>query len=129
MIKVMVVDDEKPICDFVRSFFGERGHQVISVTDPAKAISLVEQEKPQIIILDIRMPQISGLTLLEQIRKIDKEAKIIMVTIVDDIETQKKAKELGADAFISKPFNTEYLEEVVMAKIQELYPLKKKEEK
>jgi len=126
MIKVLVIDDERPICNFLANFFKERGHEVFIVTDPTTAMAVVESENPQVIITDIKMPQMSGLTLLEMIRKSNKTSKIIMVTIMDDAETQNRAKELGADAFISKPFNTEYLEEVVMAKIEEMYPINKR---
>jgi len=125
MIKLMVVDDEQKICDFVRGFFEKRGHPVIMVTDPRRAVGIMKIEKPQVILLDVKMPDMSGLTLLENIRAVDKEVKVIMVTIADDTATHQRADELGADAFISKPFSSDYLEETVLDKLEELYPLKK----
>lgn len=123
MIKLMVIDDEKNICDFVGEFFKDVGYQVTAVTDPLKALPLIQQEKPHVILLDINMPGIKGLPLLKKIREVNKETKVIMVTIVNDPQTRQEAESLGANAFVSKPFTTEYLEDVVIAKIEELFPL------
>jgi DNA-binding response OmpR family regulator len=121
----MVVDDEQKICDFVSGFFEKRGHPVVMVTDPLQAIGILKTEKPQVVLLDVKMPEMSGLTLLEKIRAADKEIKVIMVTVADDETTRRRAEELGAAAFISKPFSSDYLEETVLDKLEELYPLKK----
>jgi len=127
MIKILVVDDEKGVCDFVGGFFKKFGHPVLKVTDPFEAAAVVEKERPQIILLDLKMPKMDGFEVLKQIRQIDKQAKVIMVTVSDDAQTRQKAQELGADAFVKKPFSTDYLRDTVMSKIQELYPLKTKE--
>jgi len=120
MIQMMIVDDEKGICDFVGDFFKRRGHKVFTVTNPLNAAAVAGKENPQIILLDIVMPKMGGLDVLKKIRETNKEVKIIMVTVADDPETKGKAFELGANDFVSKPFNTDYLEAVVMSKIQEL---------
>ena len=120
MLKMVVVDDEKSICDFVGTFFKSRGHQVFIVVNPLEAEQVISRESPQVIILDVRMPQMDGLTLLTKIKQSGSKAKIVMVTVADDEQTKEKAKKLGADAFISKPFSTDYLEEVVADKIEEL---------
>ena len=120
MIKMLIVDDEKGICDFVGDFFKRRGHKVVTLTNPQNALALVEKENPQIILLDILMPTMDGLTVLRKIREVNKAVKVVMVTVADDPQTRDKAFRLGANGFIGKPFNTEYLESVVMTKIQEL---------
>jgi two-component system OmpR family response regulator len=120
MLKIVVVDDEKSICDFVEAFFKSRGHVVITATNPLEALDIISKEQPKVIMLDIRMPQMDGLTLLAKIKQSGSKAKIIMVTVADDEQTKEKARQLGADAFISKPFSTDYLEEVVADKIEEL---------
>jgi len=119
MIKILVVEDEAEICEFLGNFFKKRGHAVFAVTNPLEALPIVEKEKPQIILLDIIMPNMSGLELLEKIRAKDKDAKIIMVSVADEPPNIEEARRLGADDFIKKPFDIDYLEEVVMAKIQD----------
>jgi len=120
MIKLMVIDDEKGICDFVHDFFKRRGHKVVTLTTPQKAIEAVDEEMPQIVLLDIMMGPVNGLDILKSIKEKYKKIKVVMVTVADDPETRKKAMELGADGFVTKPFTTQYLESVVAAKVEEI---------
>lgn len=113
MIKLLVVDDEPGICDILKKTFSPIGFTVLTATNGKDALSLVKKENPKVVFLDIRMLGMSGLEVLEQIKKIDKFTKVIMLTVVDDIETKQKARELGADDFITKPFVSDHLEEVV----------------
>ena len=120
-MKMMVIDDEKGICDFLSDFFERRGHEVVTLNDPLKAMDKIEKEQPQVVILDRIMPKMDGLNLLEKIKHAyGKKLKVIMVTVSDEEETRKKALKLGADDFIAKPFSSEYLESVVVEKIREL---------
>ena len=122
MIKILVIDDEQGICDFISDFFERRGHIVFTAADPGEALLVLKKEKPHIILLDIMMPQMSGLDLLKKIREKNKHVKIIMVTVVDDTASKKEAFNSGADDFIVKPFTTDYLASVVMSKIQQILP-------
>lgn len=122
MVKLMVIDDEKGICDFVADFFRRRGHQVSVVMQPQKAIEALEKDNPGIILLDIIMQPVNGIEVLKQIRAKDKKVKIIMVTISSDPKVKEQALKFGANDFVAKPFTTHYLESVVMAKIKELAP-------
>ena len=120
-MKLMVIDDEKGFCDFLSDFFERRGHEVITVNDPTKAMEKIEKEAPQVILLDRIMPKMDGLKLLEKIKHVyGKKVKVIMVTVSDEDETRKKALKLGVDAFIAKPFLSEDLEAIVVQKIREL---------
>lgn len=125
MIKLLLVDDEKGLCDLLKDLFKMRGFNVFIATNGQDALSLVKKEKPKIVFLDIQMPGMSGLEVLKEIKKIDKTIRVIMVTILDDEKTRLQAKSSGADEFVTKPFVTDYLEEVVTKKVEEL--LKEKE--
>ena len=125
MIKLLTVDDELDVCDFIKDFFTQRGYTVLVALNGKDALSIVKKEKPRIVFLDIIMPDINGLEVLRQIKEIDPAAKVIMVTVADDKETKDRAKALGADEFIRKPFSKRYLEEVVIEKIIELTTTKK----
>lgn len=125
MIRLLVADDEKGICDFIGDFFSRRGHKVFTVWNPSKILSTIAKEQPQIIILDLMMPQIGGLEILKEVKSKYKGIKVIIVTVSDDKATKDKAIQLGADDYITKPFSTEYLEMSVMLRIQELLNAKK----
>lgn len=121
MIKILIVDDEPHICEYLAEFFRERGHETACISKPNEALAHIAKEKPDIVLLDILMPQISGLEILKSIKSKHKDSvKVIMVTVADDEKTKQQAKNYGADDFIIKPFDTNYLENVVMAKISEL---------
>ena len=112
----MTVDDEMGIDSFFYEFFTLRNYQVFNALSGKEAIEIVKKEKPRIILLDINMRGMDGIETLKKIREIDKDVAIIMVTGVKDEDVVKKAKELGADDYITKPLSLEYLEKVVLLK-------------
>lgn len=120
MIKLLTVDDELDVCDFIRDFFTSRGYSVLVALTGKEALAVVKKEMPKIVFLDIVMPDINGLEVLRQIKEFDPSIRVIMVSVADDRETKEKAARLGADEFIRKPFSKRYLEEVVIRKIIEL---------
>ena len=120
MIKILIVDDELGICDILKKTFKPIGFTVLIAQNGVEAISIVKKDKPKLIFLDIKMLGLSGLEVLKEIKKIDKSAKVIMLSVMDDESTINQARDLGADAFISKPFMSEHLEEVAREKIAEL---------
>ena len=69
-MKMLVIDDEKGICDYLHDFFERRGHEVVTLSDPAKAMDAIAKHSPQIIMLDKLMPKIDGLKLLADIKKV-----------------------------------------------------------
>lgn len=116
----MLVDDEKGLCDYLKDFFSPRGYSVFISPNGQDAIEVVKKEKPELVLLDINMPGMDGLEVLRRVKKISPRTKVIMVTISDDADTRQKAQNLGADEFIKKPFTTDYLEDVVILKVNEL---------
>ena len=123
MIKLLTVDDELDVCDFIRDFFTSRGYSVLVALTGKEALAVVKKERPKIVFLDIVMPDINGLEVLRQVKEFDSSIRVIMVSVADDKETREKAQALGADEFIRKPFSKRYLEEVVIQKIIELTKL------
>jgi len=118
--KILTVDDQMGIDSFFYEFFTVRNYKVFNAASGKEAIKIVEKERPRIILLDINMRGMNGIETLEKIRQIDKEAVIIMVTGVKDEDTMKRAKELGADDYITKPLSLEYLDKVVLLKFMNL---------
>ena len=120
MIKLLIADDEKGITESLQSFFKARGFNAIVANSGEEALNRVKKDKPDIVFLDIRMRGMSGLEALKKIKEHSKNTKVIMLTIHEEKDIIAKAKELGADEYITKPFRVDYLEEVVIKKIQEL---------
>lgn len=119
MKKILVVDDERDVCDFVKNFFEERGFEVISASNGKEALSLLKTEGPMIIILDIRMPKMNGIDTLRHIKEKRSGDRVIMVTCVEDVDKMDEARELGADAYITKPLVLDELVKAVMNKKDE----------
>jgi len=120
VIKILVVDDEPGICDMLKKTFSTIGFKVFSATSGLQALELAKKEKPKVVFLDVRMLGMSGLEVLEKIKAMDSQARVNIVTVLADEETKAEARKLGADEFITKPFVSEYLEEITMRQVNEL---------
>ncbi|MBI3814619.1 MAG: response regulator [Nitrospinae bacterium] len=117
MIRILAVDDEVEVCSMVKLYLTKKGYQVFTANSGEDAIKIVKEERPHLVLLDIRMPGMGGIETLKQIKEADKEIGVIMVTAVKDEETAKEALKLGADDYITKPVNLKYLDDVLMVKI------------
>ena len=115
MSKVLVVDDEQEVVDFLCNFLNRFKIQSIKANDGLTALDLYEKNKPDLVFLDIKMPQMDGLTLLKELKKKDKDAQAIMITGREDKESQDSAKKMGAIDYVVKPLDLEELHK----KIQE----------
>jgi DNA-binding response OmpR family regulator len=119
--KLMVVDNEIDICNFVKSFFETRGFKVSTALNGDEAMAKLATDKPDIIILDMMMRRPNeGLEYLPKIKAELPKARVIMVTGVNDDDIVEQAKKMGADDYITKPLILEYLESTVLAKIKTL---------
>ena len=107
---VLIVDDEPRIGRILSPSFRLKGYQVITCTGGAEAIKLIEQEKPDLMLLDIIMPGMDGLQVLQQVRTFSSIPVIIFTARPDLIE---QAMHLGANDSITKPFNPDQLMEKV----------------
>lgn len=120
MVNLLVVDDEIETCDFLRNFFSEKGYDVSWATNGEEALTRSRQKHPDLVLLDVRMPGISGLEVLHRLRKGENPPKVVMITAVEDREVIEEAKRLGAEDYIIKPFVLDYLESVVLRKVSTL---------
>lgn len=117
-MKLLIVDDEAEICDFLKSFFEERNYEVRSATSGEEALKSVEQFKPNVVLLDIKMPVMDGIRVLELIKSKHPKIKVIMVTALETRDKIEECIRLGADNYITKPLSLEYLENDVREKIE-----------
>ncbi len=115
MTKILIVDDEMDICDFVKHFFEERNYRVFTALSSAEGLRLLRREKPRIVLLDVKMAGTDGIETLKKIRDFDKDVTVIMVTAVDDHLSMEQAEKLGAARYITKPLVLEELEAAVLS--------------
>ncbi len=115
--RVLVVDDDPEFVEMLRDFLSAKGYEVSTACDGLEALQKVKEERPHLILLDILMPKLDGLEVLEQLRQIDQEVGVIMITAVNEEETGRKAMELGAFDYIVKPLDLPYLERSLWYKI------------
>lgn len=118
MVKMMIVDDETEICDFVKSFFLERNFQVITANNGSEALRLIESKAPHIVLLDLLMPVMDGMAMLQTLWERRIKSRVILITAVEDREKMAEAKRYGAAAYMTKPILLEELERNV-AKLAE----------
>ena len=117
MKRILLIDDEIEACNVLKEFLSGKGYEVYTAFDGPSGIDMVKEVKPHIVLLDMIMPGMGGVQVLQEIKKIDPAIGVIMVTVVTDIDKAKKTLELGAYDYISKPVDLDYLETVVMVKI------------
>jgi DNA-binding response OmpR family regulator len=120
MARVLVVDDEPQSVELLCEFLRGKNYDVSTATNGQEAVRLVREERPHLVLLDVRMPGMDGLEVLRQIREIDREVGVIMVTAVHEEEIGRRALKMGAFDFITKPIDLKYLEDSVWYKITEM---------
>src|SRR5215467_9555174 len=106
---ILVVDDEDEIRQSLRGVLTDEGFEVIEAGDGRHALELVREAKPALVILDVWLPEIDGIALLEKIKSGDPGLPVIIICGHANIEAAVRATRLGAADFIEKPFSLEHL--------------------
>lgn len=102
---ILVVDDEASICHSLKAILSDEGYQVLVAGSGEEAVKIVEEEMPQLVLLDVWLPGMDGLETLKAIKKIDPRILVIIMSGHGTIETAVKATKLGAFDFIEKPLS------------------------
>jgi len=110
---ILVVDDEKDIRDGSERILSRVGFQVMTASRGDEALDMLKKEKPSIVFLDLKMPGMGGMEVLEQIKEIDETILVIIITGFATVETATKAMKQGAYDFIPKPFEPDQMRIVV----------------
>ncbi|HVO26653.1 MAG TPA: UDP-3-O-acyl-N-acetylglucosamine deacetylase [Candidatus Margulisiibacteriota bacterium] len=113
MATVLVVDDEPEIRTSLRGILAEEGLRVLEAEDGRQALEVIHRENPELVIVDVWMPEVDGLQLLQQLHESAAAPAVIMISGHGNIETAVKATKLGAFDFIEKPFSLDGLLRVV----------------
>ena len=107
-IKILIADDDRNIVELLRLYIEKEGFNTIIAYDGKQAIELFKKEKPDLIVLDVMMPEADGWQVCKEVRKVD-ETPIIMLTAKGETFDKVLGLELGADDYMVKPFDTKEL--------------------
>jgi DNA-binding NtrC family response regulator len=118
MPKILVIDDECFIRETLVMFFCEKGHDVYEAATGQEGIALFYHFRPDVVILDIRLPDLNGLDILSKIQKGKNSTKVIMITAFQDMDTTIQAMKLGAYDYIHKPLDADEIEKTVNRALQ-----------
>jgi DNA-binding response OmpR family regulator len=108
MKKILVVDDEKKIVQIIKAYLEKDGYQVFTANDGKSALDVVLAQNPDLILLDLMLPEISGWDVCRSIRK-TSDVPIIMLTARDEVTDKIVGLEMGADDYVTKPFDPKEL--------------------
>ena len=103
--KILVVDDDQNICELLRLYIEKEGFEVRIANDGRKALEIFEEQNPDLIMLDIMLPELDGWQVCREIRK-KSQCPIIMLTAKGEVFDKVLGLELGADDYVVKPFET-----------------------
>ncbi|MCK4881662.1 MAG: response regulator, partial [Candidatus Omnitrophica bacterium] len=115
--KILIVDDEVEVRNVLTIFFDKKGYKTQEAENGEQAIEIVRSEDFPVVLLDIDMPVMDGLTTLEKLLEMKPEICVVMVTGRQDEDKVQKALELGAYNYVLKPFEFLYLELIIKSKL------------
>ncbi len=103
--KILIVDDDPEALETLSDVLEDEGYKILTANNGKEAIAQTAEEKPQVILLDIKMPDINGIEILRRIKKTDKDISIIMITAHGSMDTVIQVMRLGAYDYLNKPFD------------------------
>jgi len=125
MSKILVIDDDRSICETLELYLTEEGYEVVTAATGTEGLNKFVEHSPDVVILDIRLPDVDGFTILEDLRKDDENVKVIMITAYHDMESTINAMKSGAFDYIHKPVNVDELDMAIRKAIKSLEMEKK----
>lgn len=128
MQKVLVIDDEKPTLSMFQLFLKAYGYSVYTAESGEKGLEIFEQEKPPLVISDIKMPGMDGIQVLGRIKEMSPHTEVIIITGHGDADLTIKAMELNATDFLHKPIEKNALQNALKRAVERLGILESNEE-
>ncbi len=109
MAKVLVIDDEQGIRALLDTLLRRKGYDVIVAESGQKGLECFRRERPDVIVLDLKMPEMDGLTVLRQVRSLDPIMPVIILTGAGTAETEQRVRALGVTEYVEKEFSLHLL--------------------
>jgi len=115
--RLLLVDDEAPVLEVLNEYFSSQGYAVETASTGADALTVAQHYRPDLVLLDIRMPGMDGVEVLKKLRELDPDLAVIMVTANEDSALARETLKIGAFDYVSKPFDFGHLDRAVSAAI------------
>jgi DNA-binding NtrC family response regulator len=112
-MRVLVVDDDREICEYMETFLAKDGLDVTTLSDPERAPDEVKNGGYHLVILDLMMPKLDGVEVLQRIRKVDSDIAVVIFTGFPSLETAVQSMKLDAVDYLKKPFDPDDFREVI----------------
>jgi DNA-binding response OmpR family regulator len=119
MSTILVVDDERLMCDLLGSVLARHGHEVLTALNGRDGLELFKTHRPRFTLLDLRMPEMNGIEVLKQIRAIDPQAAVLILTAWGSDALEQQARQLGVVDFLSKGLSLDVLVEAMERTLQQ----------
>ncbi|OLC30771.1 MAG: hypothetical protein AUH81_19175 [Candidatus Rokubacteria bacterium 13_1_40CM_4_69_5] len=113
--RILIVDDEQPVLDVLSEYFATQGYAVETASNGVDALAIVRRARPDLVLLDVRMPGMDGVEVLRRLRAADESLAVIMVTANEDVALARETLKIGAFDYVAKPFDFGYLDRAVAA--------------
>ena len=109
MAKILVIDDEQGIRDLLHQLLRRKGHDVVLAESGQNGLEFFRRYRPDVIVLDLKMPGMDGLTVLQQVRSLNPQQPVIILTGAATPETEQQVRALGVTEFVEKEFSLHLL--------------------
>lgn len=114
---ILVIDDDKNVVKILERFLTNKNYKVTVADNGTDGLTKFKEEKPNLVLLDVTMPGMSGVETLREIKLLDPSAKVIMLTGIQEESVVKSCLDLGAVEYITKPFDCNFLGKVIESKL------------
>jgi DNA-binding response OmpR family regulator len=114
---ILIVDDEPEVCGFLKEFLEMKGYAVLTALSGAEALQCVQEQPPDLMLLDIKMQGMDGLETLRRIRALNRTLSVIMLSGISDEEIAQQTIREGAQDYLVKPLNLSYLELTILTEL------------
>ena len=109
MAKILVIDDEQSIRNLLDTILRRKGYDVVLADSGRKGLEIFRREHPDVIVLDLKMPEMDGLTVLRQIHSLDPKKPVIILTGAGTAEAEQQVRALGVTEYVEKEFSLHLL--------------------
>jgi DNA-binding NtrC family response regulator len=105
MSKILVIDDEQGIRNLLDTLLSRKGYEVVLASNGQKGLELCRRERPDVVVLDLNMPEMNGLTVLQQVRQLNPAQPVVILTGAGTAEAAQQVRALGVTEFVEKEFS------------------------
>ncbi|MEC1259246.1 response regulator [Bacillus swezeyi] len=111
--KILIVDDQYGIRVLLNEVFNKEGYKTFQAANGIQALDIVKKQRPDLVLLDMKIPGMDGIEILKRMKVIDEEIRVIIMTAYGELDMIQESKELGALTHFAKPFDIDEIREAV----------------